>query len=247
MRQVIPFEKDIVFKSKIASITSISLEHEEKVFDGEVSGDFIIFGDYKMHADTTERELFKYRLPFTALLPDDLINDSISIDINNFTYEVIDGDVLRIKIDFVLEGELMENDVATLEDEFERFLEQKDNYESEEILEEAAYERDINITDIDDNFNVINEDNNVYNFENEEEHNISNDVNLEQDVSINENNIVNEIDEYIIYHIHIVQEGDTIDSIMKEYDVNMDDIKEYNDLSNIVIGSKIIIPELKNE
>ena len=44
MKQVIPFVKEIVFKNNIASITSISLEHEEKIFDGEVSGDFIEIG-----------------------------------------------------------------------------------------------------------------------------------------------------------------------------------------------------------
>lgn len=105
MKQIIPFSKEIVFKTNIASITSISLEHEEKIFDGEVSGDFIIFGDYKIHNDTTEKELFKYRLPFTTLIPDNIIADSILIDVENFTYEQIEDDVLRINIDFSIEGE----------------------------------------------------------------------------------------------------------------------------------------------
>ena len=34
MKQIIPFEKSIVFKSDVANITSISLDHEEKVSNG---------------------------------------------------------------------------------------------------------------------------------------------------------------------------------------------------------------------
>ena len=66
MKQVIPFYKEIVFKSNIANLTSISLEHTEKILDGEISGEFIVYGDYKEHNDTTEKESFKYKLPFTA-------------------------------------------------------------------------------------------------------------------------------------------------------------------------------------
>ena len=110
MKQIIPFSKDIVFKTNIASITSISLEHEEKISDGEVSGDFIVFGDYKIHNDTTEKELFKYKLPFTALIPDNVVTETISIDVKNFTYDTVEDDVLRVNIDFVIEGEEQEEE-----------------------------------------------------------------------------------------------------------------------------------------
>lgn len=105
MKQIIPFSKDIVFKTNIASITSISLEHEEKIMNGEITGDFTVFGDYKIHNDTTERELFKYKLPFTALIPDNIIPSSVFIDVENFTYETIESDVLKVNIDFSIEGE----------------------------------------------------------------------------------------------------------------------------------------------
>jgi hypothetical protein len=100
MKQVIPFYKEIVFKNNIANLTSISLEHTEKVLDGEVSGEFIVYGDYKVHNDTTEKENFKYKLPFTALIPNDIDPSTVRIDISDFRYEQIDTDVLRIDIDF---------------------------------------------------------------------------------------------------------------------------------------------------
>ncbi len=47
---------------------------------------------------------------------------------------------------------------------------------------------------------------------------------------------------YKSYTVYIVREGDTIDSIMKKYQVNHDIISEYNDIENIKVGDKIIIP-----
>jgi LysM domain protein len=40
---------------------------------------------------------------------------------------------------------------------------------------------------------------------------------------------------------------DTLESILVKYNVTMDEIKEYNDIDNINIGSKIVIPYNKNE
>ena len=49
------------------------------------------------------------------------------------------------------------------------------------------------------------------------------------------------------YKIYIMREEDTIESIAIKYNVTLDDLKEYNDLSNINIGDKIIIPFTLNE
>ena len=58
MKQVVPFKKDIIFKSKIAEITSISLEHTLNLDDDTISGDFIVSGDYKMTEASVNKEDF---------------------------------------------------------------------------------------------------------------------------------------------------------------------------------------------
>ena len=137
MKQVIPFYKEIVFEKQIANITSISLEHTEKVVGSEVSGEFIIYGEYKTHNDTTEKESFRFKLPFTALLPDDVDLETINVDITDFKYEQIDNDVLRVDIDFLLEGKELErfNDNQILEEEVSDKLEEEEkiDYLDEEI------------------------------------------------------------------------------------------------------------------
>ena len=154
MKQVIPFYKEIVFEKQIANITSISLEHNEKVIDSEVSGEFIIYGEYKTHNDTTEKETFRFKLPFTALIPDDVDLETINVDITDFKYEQIDSDVLRVDIDFLLEGKELERfkDNQMLEDEILEKLEEEEkiDYLDEQIdnilnVEENDDERDFNL------------------------------------------------------------------------------------------------------
>lgn len=140
MKQVIPFSKDIVFKTNIASITSISLEHEESISNGEITGVFTIFGDYKIHNDTTERELFKYKLPFTALIPDNVVQNSVFVEVENFTYETIENDVLKVNIDFIIEGEEEHVGEKRVEEQEPGNLKEPENKEEEslEIVEEAV-------------------------------------------------------------------------------------------------------------
>lgn len=278
MRQVIPFSKDIVFKTNIANITSISLEHEEKIMEGEVSGDFIIFGDYKIHNDTTEKELFKYRLPFTALIPDNIERDSVIIDIENFTYEQIENDVLKVNIDFSIEGEEKEEEVVE-----RNVLENEDVTEIEVLNEDEVVENKIdNIDEIYeaiDNFIAARDkdeendrikqeevntlDNNqiieqeevkdevkeeTSNLDEREKEFIQNDIeNVEGEITTMEKVDTQEMSEYVTYHIHIIKEEETLDGIIKNYGSNMDVVKCYNDVTNIKVGDKIIIPEYLDE
>lgn len=63
----------------------------------------------------------------------------------------------------------------------------------------------------------------------------------EQDTSSLFDNI-EENETYSTYKIHIMTENDTIESIMMEYSVSKDDLLDYNDLNEIKIGDKIIVP-----
>ena len=241
MKQVIPFSKEIVFKHNIASITSISLEHEEKVYDGEVSGDFIIFGDYKRHNDTTEKELFKYRLPFTAILPENVIINTVKVDIEDFTYDQIEDDVIRVNVDFSLSYE--EEEIIAKD---EKLAEPKE--EAEERSEIASIDEDT-IAEIE-----------TFLKDKEEKQNPSEDI-INPDLIADENEkVISETkeseeikevkadnDEYVIYHNHIVKESETIEQIVSLYDTNLETVKKYNEIDKIKAGDKIIIPEYIDE
>ena len=53
-------------------------------------------------------------------------------------------------------------------------------------------------------------------------------------------------DNYVNYRVYIVRESDTLDSIMNKYNVSKDILECYNDLNDIKLGDKIIIPYAKN-
>ena len=250
MKQVIPFYKEIVFKNKIANLTSISLEHNEKVVDGEVSGEFIVYGDYKVHNDTTEKETFRFKLPFTALIPDDVDLETINVDITDFKYEQIDSDVLRVDIDFLLEGKELERfkDNQMLEDEILEKLEEEEkiDYLDEQIdnilnVEENDDERDFNLDIL---------SNNDVNVTLNEPEKVTDVVPLKEDDKViqEQTQVKEEVkEEYITYHVHIVTSNDSVESIMKMYNAKLDTLKEYNDIKELKVGDKVIIPFIADE
>ena len=84
MRQIIPFKKDLLFKTKVSEITSISLEHSIAIKNSEkISGEFHITGDYKMTEASINRENFNFKIPFDIELDSKYIPSTLSIDIDN--------------------------------------------------------------------------------------------------------------------------------------------------------------------
>jgi len=271
MKMNIPYEKEIVFNTKIAEITSISLEYEANIFDEDIQGDFIVSGDYKIHELSVNKEPFKYRIPFSIELTDNIIRDSIHYDIHNFTYEVIDEDTLKVNIDLLLNYEEVSKDTKdSLEDK------QEDTNIVDAKIEEANTDREFNdlLEDIELN-NKMNEgienkikDNEITNTIIDKKvdasilkdnHLFSDNTSMKKEQTIKENtvsddskemvlnNVSNALNTYVTYHIHILNEGEDINTVMNKYKVSKDVINEYNNELEWVVGDKIIIPELQDE
>ena len=99
MKQTIPFTKDITFKTKIGEITSISLDND-LMLKGEdlISGNFYISGSYKMLETSTIMEEYSYKIPCEIGISEEYDTFDASIDIDDFYYEIIDDEILRINI-----------------------------------------------------------------------------------------------------------------------------------------------------
>ena len=61
------------------------------------------------------------------------------------------------------------------------------------------------------------------------------------------NNVSNALNTYVTYHIHILSDGEDINTIINKYKVNKELIDEYNSNLEWVMGEKVIIPELQDE
>lgn len=218
MKKIVPFKKDIEFDSNIAEISSISLEHTLKLKEENlVSGEFIISGTYKMTEASVNVDSFEYKLPFDISIDKKYDTKNIDVDINDFYYEVINNELLSISIEVVLDG---------LEEKPEEEEEIRMTEEKIETLgdrEEVEKEEDTKtVSTVEEN---------------------SEEVNREEDNTVK--SIFEGLDKnerYAVYKVHIVTENDTTESIVSEYGVTRDDLEAYNDLSDLKIGDKLIIP-----
>lgn len=245
MNTKIPFTKDITFEKKVSEITSISLEHEIKVEDSVLKGNFIISGDYKSHEVSVNKEPFSYMLPFEIELSHDIDTETIEFMIDDFTYEIIDNTDLRVNIDFNIlasKKEIMEEPESIFEDASELF---SDNDEERETIESEngnSLEDILNEEKVEINEDILAE---------EVEADLRDQVAVQSTIKeVSEDTIINSIkntdDEFTTYHIHMVSDGETVETICTMYNSNLNILGEYNELGELNAGDKVIIPE-KNE
>ena len=104
MKQIVPFKKELSFKTKVSEITSISLEREINVEEeGIITGVFHITGNYKMNEGSINRDEFSFDLPFDITLDPRYDISTVKADIDDFYYDVINNDTLSVNIDLFIE------------------------------------------------------------------------------------------------------------------------------------------------
>lgn len=208
MKKIIPFKKDIIFKTNLKEITSISLENTLKVDDDLVCGDFIVSGDYKITETSVNTELFSYELPFEVAFDSKYDLKNAIIDIDDFYYEIINDSVLSINIDVAID-KIEENELEEEEIEMNNIENEIEEIESED--ERCVEEENVEVED-----------------ESQEQISLFDNINID--------------DTYNTYKVYIVRENDTLESICDKYSVSKDNLELYNNLSEIKLGDKIIIP-----
>ena len=240
MKQIIPFKKDLSFKTKVSEITSISLEREIEVEEeGIVSGIFHITGDYKMNEGSINREKFSFDLPFDITLDPRYDMDTVTSDIEDFYYDIENEDTLKVNIylfveaSYLPEKELEEVRKVPIElelpDEIPEEVKEIDNTFKEEVIEPTP---------------VIIEKDIITKVEQEKEREDTMDMpTLAGDLFSN----LDDTETYTTYYVYIVKEEDTIDKILTKYGVTKEELEDYNDITNIKPGDKIIVPKTTSE
>ena len=290
MHEIVSFTKDIEFKTMINKITSISLEHTLMLSGSDsIKGDFIVSGTYKMTAASQLENDFSYKIPVDIVMDDKYDLTNLVIDIDDFTYEVVDEEILRVNIDLLLDKLELKKEEEVKEDEKEN---EEDNLVTlDDLFMESDTKEKLELDDLDshsekeitDKADAIIKDEKASeeNRDSEEKMTLDDVESIEnekevQSVAVNsvdtENTkkektilVKNESDDmktdgaslfssfdsstetYSTYSIYIVRENDSIENIMTKYNTTREQLEEYNDLSDMKIGSKIIIPSSKDE
>lgn len=220
MKKNIPFKKQLTFKTNVNEITSIALEHTLNHKDHTVEGELIISGTYKITETSTIVDNFEFKIPINIEIDSKYITDNIIIDINDFYYELINNNILEvnieISIDNITEKPMIEQVREEIPEEPQKIEIKKEIIEQTERKDERCIEEEY-----------------------EEETNDKKEI---KEIFDN----FTEDEEMSTYHVYIVRESDTIESIITKYDITKEQLSEYNDINELKIGDKIIIPDIKN-
>lgn len=235
MKQTIPFKKDITFKTTIGELTAISLDND-LTLKGEdlIVGNFYISGNYKTK-ENLEEETYSYKIPCEIAISDEYDAFDASIDIDDFYYEIINDEVLRVNITVVISNlerkEINEEPVEILEvlkdDDLRENTELNKEHEENQVQkEEISKQQTIKLPqeEIEVNIKEIEKPRNNTNFYEVKE------------------NIKTQTDTYLTYKVYIYKEEDTLETILEKYNITKEELNDYNNLEDIIPGSKIVIP-----
>ena len=254
MKKIISFEKNLDFNSMIGEVSAISLDHTLKfTSDNSIEGEFIISGKYKLTEASVQEEDFNYNLPVDILLNEKLELETAKIDIDDFYYEIENDSTIVCHIDVKIEG------VEKIEEVKEEVK------EDEKEVEEATI-----ISDPQKEIPVINEDDSPRECDGEKEEKeecetkidmkrddnveeVQTEVETEKQEQVQNNQQAEEVgslfssfkesdETFSSYSVYIIRENETVQSLIEKYKTTKEELENYNDLSNITIGSKIIIP-----
>ena len=221
MRQTIPFKKDITFKTKIGELTAISLDND-LTLKGEdlIVGNFYISGTYKMLETSTIEEEYSYKIPCEIAISDEYDTYDATIDIDDFYYEIINDEILRVNIVVVI------NNLERKEEVLKEKNEEVDDLD-EDILEDTTDDRSINSdTKIIEEIPEIERDTSSF-------------------LEVKEK-VKHEKDTYLTYRVYIFKEEDTIEGVLEKYNIIKEQLEDYNNLDEITAGTKLVIPSFND-
>jgi len=267
MQKVISFDKNLEFKTMISEITSISLDQHLAFMDeSSISGELVISGKYKLTAASRLEEDFIFHLPIEIVLTEKLEEATRKVTIEDFRYDIQEDDTLDCHVELLIEGvEIIDVDE-----------EENTNDDRESVVEELPLEQLTEDEDkskklvVEENTSKRECDNDmVDNIINSSEDLEANELNSDslpvekESVSevistteVSENSVevgslfssFKESDEtFATYSVYIFRQNDTIEAVMDKYQVTKEELENYNDLSSLTIGSKLIIPTQSSE
>ena len=223
MKKKVNFEKKIEFSTMIGEIVAISLEKDLKFVDeNNIEGNLILTGKYKLTEASRLEEDFSYKIPIEISLTEkiDTKNGNANVEITDFYYEIENNNIINCKIELTID--------ALEKLDFDEVIENDDSKDRECDGEEESKEVEIpKKEEIEEQEEIIED----------KEDNISNSL----FVNLNE-----EQETYGTFIVYIVRQNETINTILEKYKINIEELEKYNDLNNITIGTKIIIPVLND-
>lgn len=216
MKKIISLEKRVDFPSMIGEICEINLEHELKFID-EVN----ISGDLILSGKYKSTEASVIEEDFEYRFPVEVCL-TLNIDLNTADISISD-------FYYEIENDNVMKCYIDIKIEGVELIEVEDDFIRE--CDGDVENKEIEIPHIETNEKVNNK-------EVEEKENKVNKVNILSNVVDDE--------KYGTFIVYIVRQNETVNSILEKYNSSLEELEKYNDLKELGVGSKIIIPILDN-
>lgn len=261
MKKTISFEKKIDFPTMIGEITAISLEHNLKFIDeSNIEGEFEVSGNYKLTEASRIEEPFNYKIPADIVLGEKLDLDTTKIEIEDFYYEIENDDRLICYIDVKVEGveeieiteeeeigDIEEVQLTHLETTPIPILSTEEVRETlpkmEETIKQELETPEVRECDGDNTYEeeiseeVEEVEEQVMQVEAKQQT-----IEKEQTVGSLFSSLKDSDETFATYSVYILRQEESVQSILEKYKITKEELESYNDLSNLGIGTKIIIP-----
>ena len=273
MKKVVPFTKTISFRTMIAEITDIEVNHTLALNENhEVVGDILVDGKYKMTDASQIEEEFHYKLPFTIDIDEKYNLDNLEIIISDFYFEIINEEDLKINVEIEMDG-IEENKLPKLEEKKESLEEVSEVLDTEEDFVRNKEDNILIPVEIEEKKEKleVQQDNPLHKLAEEIKKDIlteevplvevtkqvakkeikkeTTSVKQEKDNNTSSTNmssifssLASSEETFSTYYVYMVRETDTIESIIDKYQTTKEELQNYNDLTNVKVGSKLIIP-----
>ena len=272
MKKVVPFTKTISFRTMIAEITDIEVNHTLALNENHEVEDILVDGKYKMTDASQIEEEFHYKLPFTIDIDERYNLDNLEIIISDFYFEIINEEDLKINVEIEMDG-IEENKLPKLEEkrnsleEVSEVLDTEEDFvrnKEDDILIPVEIEEKKEKLEVPQNNplhklaeeikkDILTEDIPLVEVTKQEAKKEikkeTTSVKQEKDNNTSSNNmssifssLASSEETFSTYYVYMVRETDTIESIIEKYQTTKEELQNYNDLTNVKVGSKLIIP-----
>ena len=249
MRKNVSFEKRIDFPTMVGEISAISLEEDLKfINESSIEGNLILSGKYKLTEASRLEEDFNYKLPIEISLTEKLDISTSKVGISNFTYKMMDENIMLCNIELLIEGlELLDESRECDSDVSEIEIPIKED------IDKVINNEFINDTDTLES-DVLLKENNEVKYDKRDDivvtkKEVAETIDINKDDKVENTSIFNineDSETYGTLLVYIVRENETINSIITKYNTTIEELEKYNDLKDLSIGTKLIIP-LVNE
>ena len=138
MKKIVPFNNTLEFNTDVKEITAISLEPTINKQSDIISGVFHINGEYKITEGLIETESFNFELPFDIALSESYKEETLIVDIDDFRYELITDNKLKVNIDLYVDGEIEKQETVEVPKQRLTLVDTLINEEKEEPFQERV-------------------------------------------------------------------------------------------------------------